>query len=403
MIRYSDFDCRIIPVLGSGTWKQLDRIQSIDKTGTLNKIKVKEVGRDGTVEYVDQPPAVTYRAMQYEYGNLSTFLTLANKADNITSLTLNDFQTSTFDICSYLTDNDGVFKGTNFIPKLRLAGFSFNIGNPKGLVERNFDLVGEDWIDWQGNNKYLIYKEKTVESGDLGSADAVTIVVASPSAVQDPNDLNYILRVVRIRAGVSTELVAGTDYSYAAPNLTVEDCQASDLIKYWYTASAYITGISPFVNNDVDLPAIAANSCSIYLETGNYVYRLQSITIDARLEREDKDEIGNVNVVQRGVKSKTVTITLGRTLETFTIEEILAGKAPGYGKLDIRKFSDNFTLRVKFFSNSDKTVFKTGLKCITLAPSDIKGGTSIDNFVEQGNTLTGEDLELSSLEATIDL
>lgn len=402
MIRYSDFDCRIIPVLGTGTWKQLDRIQSIDKTGTLNKLKIKEVGRDGVVEYVDQPPSVTYRAMQYEYGNLQTFITLANLADASTTITLNDFQTSTFDICSYLTDNDGTFKGTNWIPKLRLAGFSFNIGSPKGLVERNFDLVGEDWIDWQGNNKYLIYKEKTVESGDLGSADAVTVAVASPSAVQDPNDLVYILRVVRIRAGVSTELVAGTDYSYAAPNLTVEDCQASDLIKYWYTAGAYITGQTPFVNNDSDLPAIAANSCSIYLESGNYVYRLQSITVDVRLEREDKDEVGNVNVVQRGVKSKTVTVTLGRTLETFTIEEILAGKAPSYGKLDIREYSDNFTLRVKFYSNSDKTLFKTGFKCAVLAPSDIKGGTSIDNFAEQGNTLTGEDMTLSSSEIVVD-
>lgn len=402
MVRYVEDKVRMIPVLGTGTWKQLDRVQSIDKTGTINKLKVEELGRDGVVEYVDQPPSVTYRLNQFEYGDIEIFRTLGNQADSETSVDLNDFKVSTFDICSYLTDDDATFVGTVWIPKLRLTGFSINIGSPTGLIERNFDFIGEDWITWQGNNKYLIYKEETVESGEFESGDTMHITVSEPSAVQDPDDLVYILRVVRVRSGTSTELVAGTDYSYSAPTLVVENCEVGDLIKYWYTAGSYITAETPFTNNDSDLPAIHANSASITLETGNYLYRLQNVAIDARLERFDVFEIGNDEVVTRGVRTKTVTITLDRNLEDFVFEEILAGQATGYGKLDIRKFSDKFTLRVKLYSSSAKTLFKIGFKAIDLAPSEIRRGSSVGNYTTFGNTLTGQDLTISNLEATID-
>jgi len=401
MIRYVEDKIRIIPVLGSGTWKQIDRVQSIDKTGTINKIKVEELGRDGVVEYVDQPPSVTYRLSQHEFGSLAIFKTLANVADSDTEVTLNDFKTSTFDICSYLTDDSGVFKGTVWIPKQRLSGFSINIGSPHGLIERSFDFIGEDWITWQGDNKYLIYKEETVESGEFESGDTMEIVLDAPAAHQDPDDSVYVIRVVKVRAGVSTELVNGTEYTSTSSLLVVEDCVIGDLLKYWYTATAYITGSTPFTNNNSDLPALQADYATITLATGNYLYRLQNVAVDVRLERFDVGEIGNDEVVTRGVKNKTVTITLDRNLEDFTFEEILAGQSVGYGKLDIRKFSDKFVLRIKLFDSSVKDTFKIGFKAIDLAPSDIKRGTSIGNYSTIGNTLVGQDLTISSLEATI--
>jgi hypothetical protein len=391
--------------LGLGTWKQVDRVQSIDKTGTINKLKVEEQGRDGVVEYVDQPPSVTYRMSQYEYGNLEVFRTLANLSDSATTVTLNDFKASTFDICSYLTDDSGVFKGTVWIPKQRLTGFNVNIKSPTGLIERSFDFIGEDWITWQGANKYLIYKEETVESGDIVSGDSAEFTVSAPVAVEDPDDSVYILRVAKITAlGVSSELVAGTGYSYSAGTgkLTVEDVTVGDLIKYWYSAGSYITGQSVFTNNNSDLPAIHADSASIYLATGNYLYRLQNVAIDVKLERFDVGEIGSNEVVTRGVRTKTVTITLDRNLEDFVFEEILAGQTVGYGKLDIRKFSDKFTLRVKLYSSPAKTTFKIGFKAIDLAPSEIRRATSIGNYVTLGNTLTGQDLTIANDVAVID-
>jgi hypothetical protein len=401
LINYTEYKSRIISTLGLGTWDELDRVQSIDKTGTINKTEVDELGRDDVVDYVNQTPNVTYRMSQMEYGSLSIFNLLANKASNNTTIDLNDFKTSTFDICSYMTDDDGTFKGTNWIPKLRLSGFSVSIGSPTALIQRNFDFVGEDWINWQGNNKYLIYKEETVESGDLGSGNDVDITISDPVAVQDPIDLVYILRVVRVRSGVSTELTA-SQYSYNGGVLTIDSCLSDDVIKYWYTASSYIAGEDPFTLNDTDLPAIHAASSSIYLETGNYVYRLQSINADVKLTRQDTGEVGNEDVVQRGVSDKVVTITLDRNLEDLTIEELISGKAPNYGKIGIRDFGDNYTIRIKLYSDNTKQTFKMGYKFSNLAPSEIRNGVSVKAYATQGNTLMGKSCVISSVEATID-
>ena len=403
IIRYSKYRPRIIEVLGSGSADEIDRVQSIDKTGTINKTKVEEVGTDGVVEYVNQPPSVAYRMVQMEYGQLSFFNKLANKADDNDTIELTDFAASTFDICSYMTDDADTFKGTNWIPKLRLSGFSINIGSPTALIQRNFDFVGEDWINWQGDNKYLIYKEKEVESGDLGSGGDVEITISDPVAVEDPDDEVYIIRVVRIRDSVATELsAADADYAYDTGTLTIEDCEADDLIKYWYTATTYIAGETPFTSNTTDLPAIQADSVSIYLETGNYVYRLKSANIDVRLTRQDEGEIGNTDIVQRGIGEKTVTITLDRNLEDLTIEELIAGQTTDYGKLDIRKFTDKLTIRVKLFSDNNKGTFLMGFKCGNLAPSEIRGGTSVGNYTGQGNTLVGQDCVISDVESVID-
>jgi hypothetical protein len=405
MTRYTEYKPKTIPVFGLGDARSVARVQSIDKTGTINKTKVEELGRDGVVEYVDQAPAVTYKLNQLEHGNIDYFRALANKSDAVDTIVLNDFGSSAFDMVSYV-DDSGTFKGSLWIPKLRLSGFTINIGSPKDLITRAFDFVGEDWIQWQGDNKYLIYKEEVAESGTF------EITVEDPEAVKDPNsesgEDNYILRVVRVRDAVGTELVednesapADNTWSYDTGTLTVLDCEAGDTIKYWYTAGVYITAEEPFELNDDDLPAIHANSASIYLETGNYIYRLQSVSIAVALDREDVGEIGNDEVVQRSIKAKTVTITLGQLLNSpYTMEEILAGKTEDYGKLDIRKFSDKFVLRVKLFSNKGKGTFKIGFKCIDLAPTEVSQGASVGTNVKKGNTLVGQDC-IISIDSTI--
>ena len=401
MINFSSFKPTIISTFGLGGRSEIDRVQSIDKTGTINKTEVDEVGREDVVDYISQTPSVSYKLTQMEYGSIDIFNLLANKADSNTELTLNDFKTSTFDICSYMTDDDGTFKGTNWIPKLRLSGFSIAIGSPTDLIKRSFDFVGEDWINWQGNNKYLIYKDKTVESGDLGSGNDVDITISDPVAVQDPDDLVYILRVVRVRAGVSTELTT-SDYSYLTGTLTVENCLVDDFIKYWYTASSYIAGEVPFTANDSDLAAIRASSASIYLETSNYVYRLQSVNADVKLTREDRGEIGNADVVERGVSDKVVTITLDRNLEDLTIEELITGKSANYGKLGIRKVGDNYSLIIKLYSDNTKQTFKLGYRFNKLAPSEIRGGVATKGYATQGNSLLGKSCIISSDESVID-
>ena len=406
MIHSSFFQPSIIPVNGVGGISEIDRAQAIDPTVGLNREKIEEIGRTGVVGYVKKAPTVGYRLTQLEYGSLDFWRKITNQGDAIDTLTLEDFKTPTFDILAYLTDDDSTFKGTLWYPKLRTTGFSVNVGDPDAIVERSFDFVGEEAVTWQGDNKYVIYVEHDAGSGGDDVVDlSARVPVADPDVAGGATDEEkYIHRVVRIRSGVSTELVVTTDYTYAtiSQELTVVDVTSGDKFKVWYTSSTAPATL--FVPNDVDASALVADSVSIFLyipgsgkpSSSDYIYRLQSANIDVSFDREDLKEIGNKRVVQRGVNNNTVTITLGRLLEEFTIEEVLRGEAPGYGKLDVEKFTDNASLIVKVYEDNTKQVLKYGFKCDGLSPTDTDNSAGINAYVGANNTIEGESMTIST-------
>lgn len=406
MIHSSLYQPRIFPLYGDVAPAEIDRAQAIDPTTGLNRERIEEIGRDGVVGYVKKSPTVGYRLTQLEYGSMEFFRKITNKADSVQTLTLNDFKTPAFDICAYLTDDDATFKGTLWYPKLRTNGFSLNIGAPDAVIERTFDLVGEEAIEWQGANKYVIYDTKTCASG---SDDELDLTARPPVADPDVDageaeEVKYILRVVRVRSGASLELTATTNYTYAnaTKKLTFVGAQAGDIYKVWYTSSTAPSTL--FVKNDADAPALLADSCSIYLyipasgkpSANDYIYRLQSVTMDVAFEREDLKEIGNKRVVQRGINRKTVTVRLGRMLESFTIEEVLRGEVAGYGKLDFEKLTDRASLIVKMFSDNTKETFLYGFKAEGLSPTELRGGAGVNAYVNAENSIEGESLVITS-------
>lgn len=413
MINFSYYRPRIVPVLGNTDSAEIDRAQSIDPTSTLNREKVEEIGRDGIVGYLKKSPTIGYRLSQLEYGSIEFWQKLVNSAtkgaDGQDPITLNDFKTPYFDILAYLTDDDGTFRGTMQYPALRTSGFSLSIGDPQARIERSFDFVGESSVIWQGDNKYVIFDKKEVESA--GDNEIDLSASATPTPAEDPDNAGiYMLRVVRVTAlGVSTELTNVTDYQYSDVTkiLTITTVATGDVIKYWYT-SADAPAVQ-FTPNDVDASALLGDCASIYLyvpasgkpSASDYIYRLQSITLETRFDREDQREIGNKNVVQRGIKTKTVTATLGRILEQFTIEEVLRGEVAGYGKIDIEKFVDTVALIVKVYSDNTKSTFKYGFVATGMTPTEIRGGANVGEYVNGETALEGESLMITADEDEI--
>ena len=116
MINSSYYQPRIFPIKGDVAPAEIDRAQTIEPTATLNREKIEEIGRDGIVGYIKKSPTIAYRLTQYEYGNIELWQKLANTttkgASGQSAITLNDFKTPYFDICAYLTDDDGTFTGT---------------------------------------------------------------------------------------------------------------------------------------------------------------------------------------------------------------------------------------------------------------------------------------------------
>jgi hypothetical protein len=400
MIHSSYYKPRVFPFNGDVADAEIDRAQAIDPTVSLNREKIEEIGNPNIVGYIKKTPTIGYRLTQLEYGSMEFWRKLTNKADSVLTLDLDDFKTSTFDICAYLTDDDGTFKGTVWYPKLRTSGFSVTIGDTDAIIERGFDFVGEKAVIWQGDNKYFIYNEHTAASG---SDDDIDLSAKAPA--EDPdNSGQYMLRVLRVRGSATTELVETTDYTYTDGTkiLHINSIQTDDVIKAYYTSAT--APDAQFTPNTSDPAGILADSCDIYVyipasgkpSSSDYMYRVQSATIDVSFDREDVKEIGNREVVKRGIRDKTVTVTLGRLLEEFTMEEVLRGVASGYGKIDVEEFTDQATVIIKVYEDSTKTTFKYGIKATGLTGSELRGGAGINAYVNKENALEGEALVITS-------
>ena len=404
MISFSYYRPRIFPVLGNIHDAEIDRAQSISVPTTLNRTKVEEIGRDGAVGYLATSPSVAYTLSQFEYGNIELYEKLTNQTAHGESgedgITQADFKTPYFDICAYMVDDDETFRGTVWYPALRTAGFSLNISEPQAVIERSFDFVGESAVVWQGANKYVIYGYHTAGSGSDTDID----LSAKPPVLDPDTTSTYMLRVVRVTAaGVSSVLVDGTDFTYTdgTKTLAITSITADDVIKYWYTSGTAPT--TQFTDNDTDAAGLMGDCASIYLyvpasgspTSSDYIYRLQSVGLDVRFDREDLREIGNKDVVLRGVKNTTVTATLGRKVEQWTIEEALRGAIADYGKIDVEEFSDELALIVKIFSDNTKTTLAYGVVCTGMSPTSVNVSPSVGNYTDGETTIEGTSFTIS--------
>jgi len=404
MIESAYYQPRIFPVTGDVEPSEIDRAQSIDPTASLNREEVNEIGRDGVVGYNKTSPTISYRLTQLEYGSIEFWQKLVNSSVlgsiGEDEIALSDFKTPYFDICGYLTDDDGTFTGTVLYPSLRTAGFSIAISDPQAQVERSFDFVGEKAQIWQGLNQYYIYNKHTAGSGDDNEID-----LSAKAPAENPNEAGkFMERVVRVSSGVSTELVETTDYTYSdiTKVLTIVSIQTGDIIKSYYTSATAPDVI--FTDNDSDKPALLGDSISIFLyipgsgkpTSSDYIYRLQSVTLDVSFDREDIREIGNKDIVARGITNNNVSVTLGRIVEAFTVEEVLAGQAPDYGLIDIEEFSDDITLIVKVFDDNTKANFKYGFKASGLTASEVRFGATVNEYTNIDDSLEGESLIISA-------
>jgi hypothetical protein len=396
---------RIFPHNSARAPEQIDRAQNIGGDLTLNQEKLYEIGRDGKLGVRKQTPTLAYSMTQFEYGSMAFWYALANKEDPSSggldnSIDLDDIKSTTFDITAYMTDDDNTFRGTMWFPKLRVNGFSLNIGDPDATVERTFDLVGEDFKILDG--KYFAYETGTAVG------NGIQTVVLSPAPVLYALN-KYVFRVLRVRAGVCTELVEDAVSTYDAntwrydvgtTSALVQTGLTGDIIKVYYeAATAYDT---LWADNDVDSDALFADSCEIYMKvgTGTRIYRLQSIGIDVSFERTDYKEIGNKEIVQRGAKSKTVTVALDRFNEGFSMEDILASDTT-YPYIDPRDFADDIQLMVKIFSDSTHTVFKMGYLIDNLSPTALGTSQAVEDYNKVTNSLEADNVKISNDESEI--
>jgi len=377
----------------------------------MNRVKVKELGTVDSVCWKSGIPSNTVTLRQLEYGEMDIWQALANVEPTDDAVVATDYKVALGDVSVYLTDDLDVFKGTLWYPKLRMSSFSLNIGDPDALIERNFNLVNEDEIIYQNDNKYVVYAEFTAV-GD--SSQAFTLGAGSyasyPLAVNDPdNSGNYFLRCYRYRSSDSTNTIiveqTGFTYNNVTGEVAIDDAyvSTSDVFQFVYTAGAYLSGTDPFTSNTGDLCAIKADECTILLKTTNTVSKLQSVSFDVNFDRLDVKEIGTTDVVAYGARDITTSVTLGQIVETWTIDEAMRDKiGASYGVLDVREYGDDMNIIVKIYTDNVKGTFKMGYRLNNLSPTSIDDGDSIDDYETRNITLEGDHCLITSNETTLD-
>jgi hypothetical protein len=379
--------------------EQIDRLQNITGNQTLNREKVYEIGRVGRLGFKKATPSFAYSATQFEYGSMAFWYDLANMTTPGVApyaIDLDDLVETQTDIAAFLTDDNTNFRGTIWFPGLRVNGFSINIADPDATIERSFDLVGEDYKMLDA--KYLSFEKATV------AAPGDKTVVLDPVAIEYAAG-DYIFRVLRVRSGVVSELEEGTgtnqwEYTFGIATVTVHDCLVGDVVKIYYpSATAYDT---TWTDNDSDPDLLLAEYAEIRVKAGTAekIYRLQSVGIDVAFDRADYKEIGNSEIVQRGVNNKTVTVALDRFAENFALEDILASDTT-YPYIDPNDFAENIQIQIKIYSEKAHTNFKIGYLITGLSPTTIGTTQDVEAYQKRTVSLESDNLIISSLETEI--
>ena len=388
--------------------EQVNRLQDISGDLALNRDKQYEIGRVTLLDYRKKTPSFTGRMRQFEYGSMEFWYDLANKVNPGTGdphyVELDDMQHTLVDLAMFLTDDNSTFTGTQWFPKLRVNGFTLNIGDPEAIVERQINVVGEGYITLPDN--YLAYQSASV----TGSGVVEEAIVLSPAPVAYASGA-YIFRVLRERAGVVVDLTPFEDetvtpaantwgYNNGTTTIIVQSCIAGDLIKVYYeSATAYTT---TWTDSDTVPEMLLAEYCEIYLKfaTSQKIYRIQSVGIDATFERTDYSEVGTFEKVQYGVKSQTVRISLNRYIEGFSLEDILASET-SYPYVNPVDFADDIQVMVKIFGEREHTNFKMGYLMQQVSPTAIGTSLTVQDYIKATTTLECDNIKISDVESEV--
>lgn len=402
---------RVYPYNGDVAPIDADRVQTFSGAGNQPFEELYEWGREDKMAVDFGVFEATASMTQLEYGEIDFYLALANLASApVGGLDLDDFSDAKVDIITVGKDDyEGNLEQILWLPKLVLNSITINIADSEAKLERSFEFAGDFLRRLRYNNKYFIYKKVEVESGY--SASAYDIVLSDPAPIVNPNYAGrYIERVLRVRSGVTTELVETTDWTWTQGTTTLQILSATtdDIIKIYYTSDSWGTAGDPTSLNDADDYFIDADSVTVTLQSGSgtevELDLLTSLNIVATLNRIDEGVIGSDEKLLKEVESKTTTVTLAGRVKGSKIEEILMGQAGNdWGILDAQLFKDDLKLRVKVFEDETKTTFKIGYKVTGLfMTSNTDDEGTANEFLTEGVTLQSDNLLISAVEAEID-
>jgi len=383
-------------------------IQNISGGATVDSEDVYVVGKDTKCGTDKSIPDSTISVTQLERGEIQSYLTLANlNAEPGAGLTMSDFQNSLLDIVLYEKEEfNGTLEQTFWFPKMAIESIGLDIADQEARLERSFEFSGDNELQLNYNNKYLIHVNDVAPSGTSG---AYIINVSDPVPVIDPNNSGaYILRIDRTRSGTLVQdLVLGTDFTYnsGTQDITITSALTSDEYNIYYSAASFGTGGDPTSVDGDATCFLKAENVTVLLSDGTTEVELDlltSLSIDGTFSRIDEAVIGNDEKVIKEVQSTTVDVSLSGRLKNSTIAEAFMGElGNSHGITDVKKFLDNVRLTVKIYSDATKATFLMGYQVDNLSFSDDSQDFTANDFGTLDVSSSSDDMLITTTEANL--
>jgi len=387
-----------------------DRVQAFGMGNTQPFEFLYELGRLNKMDVNLDIPETSLSITQLEHDSLASYLVLANKsAIPSGGLELSDYSSAFVDIISVGKEAFGDdLEQTLWLPKLSLDSITIGIADAEARIERQFEFSGDDYRIGRYGNKYIIIAPTLVGSGY--STQSFDITLNDPVPVENPNvSGRYMYLVTRKRAGVITELTNGTDYTYTSGTtiLNIVSATTDDIYQVYYSAGSWGSAGDPTTVNDSDSYKINADSVTITLESADQAVvteldKLTALNIVATLNRIDEAVIGKKAKELKEVQDYSVNITLDGRVKNAKLEEVLMGKSGlDWPMIDVDHFATDLVMRMKVYSDENKTTFLHGYKVTGLFYSDTARDANANEFWTKGVTLQSDNLLISDVESDI--
>lgn len=384
---------------------QIDRASAFGSSGTITTEDVFELGQAGIVEIVDENTEYSMTIDANEYGTPRTLGLLADKdPEDVSGIEVDfskDFDDCKIDIINYISDNNNHLY-TQFFKDSYITGYTGNYVVDGNSTE-SFTLASDNKTWYLNGLVYFGYAKLTFSGGkwEKQSIAGATLVKALTVYVN----------------GKEVEFVDESD----ADDLIV-DVPGTTGIEDVYCRFVSDSGVNPevvkFTPNTVDPGAKRRGHIELYLVKGHSPFgkgtgkitggtpskqfRVQSVSVDVSLDRENLAQLGSTRYYARPLnKPLNVTTSFDLTFSDLDMFAYFAGKDVAVAK-EMRPddFLKDVGAIIRIYDKRDIDDVQAAVKEIHipyLIPTDEAFNVSLDGNATQTFSFRSHELYMTSI------
>jgi len=305
------------------------RVSRFSYNPNLNAEQLWEAGNENFVENSYEDIITT--AVSFENNdwgvvdNLQMALGIYAGTQNTGTVTEADFKTARTTFMVYERDKFGNLLQSVWIPCAYINSFTFDY-DARGVARESYDFTGGEERVFIGKFKYSKFHKGTF-------VDSTTFSITDTSVTTA--DVLYVM--VNSQVYDST-VISAIDATTGNVTLTGVSIDSTDLVGL----VAYSTTGSPTFLTTSGIGGIRGGSIVLKLG-GNQWLRVQSVSINGRIERDDIGELGNPNLLSSDYNSMTIEVTVNALKSDLYEYAVIAGEDANWATRDTNGLILNLT------------------------------------------------------------